>query len=310
MADNASNARNVYLMLAKWLRYQRDIGVDGFVFDHGSAIREILTLPPYYKRPGGGVGVDSTGMDERRSVSAAYRPPTGDKPLPAGGASLSSKLAAKMKPIDELDAGMLDRRRPSASASFTSAARVDSVRRERLAGLYREVIGCDKCPMSSSRAKVVFGAGSADGRLFVLGDAPSVADDAAGLPFQGDAGALLDSILGKMRIDRKSGIFATYLQKCKSDDAEFVRGCAEVCRSILDRQIAIIEPKAILVFGEFAAGALLGDDRGIEPMRAANRSYMGVPVAVTYGLPLMVKNTSLRRGAWNDIEKILNIVKE
>ncbi|GBU20923.1 hypothetical protein R80B4_00810 [Fibrobacteres bacterium R8-0-B4] len=294
MADNA------YSLLSGWLRYQRDIGVDGLVFGHGSAVGEILAgggrLSPYRTPAAGGSGA---AVESRPS-----RPPQVDLKTPSAGGPSFSKLAARMKPIDELDAGMLERKKPP------PPVKVDSARRERLAGLYREVIGCGKCPMSSSRAKIVFGAGSADGRLFVLADAPSAADDAAGLPFQGEAGDLLDSILGKMKVDRKSGVFATYLQKCKSPDAEFVRGCAEVCRSILDRQIAIIEPKALLVFGESAAGVLLGDDRGeIERMRLGDHSYMGTPLVVTYGLPLMIKDTSLRRGAWRDIEKVLSIIR-
>jgi len=293
------NANNIYSMLAGWLRYQRDIGVDGLVFGHGSAVGEILAdggrARPYKKASGGGGGQVA---ENHQSAKA------GEKPPAAGGSALS-KLAAKMKPVDEFDAGVPERKRPAAAP-----VRVDSVRRERLAGLYREVMGCEKCPMSSSRAKVVFGTGSADGRLFVLGDAPSAADDGAGLPFQGGVDALFDSILGKMKIDRKSGIFATYMQKCKSADAEFVRGCAEVCRSILDRQIAIIEPKAVLVFGESAAGVLLGDGAGdIERMRLGDHSYMGVPVVATYGLPLMIKDTSLRRGAWKDIERVLSIIR-
>ncbi|MDR2591383.1 MAG: uracil-DNA glycosylase [Chitinispirillales bacterium] len=293
-------ADNVYSLLAGWLRYQRDIGVDGLVFGHGSALGEILAGGG---RSGPYKGAPADGGD---AAVVSRRAKAGEKP-PAVGASAGSKLAARMKPIDELDPGMLERKRPPAPAQ---AAPVNSARRERLAGLYREVIGCEKCPMSSSRAKLVFGAGSADGRLFVLADAPSAADDVAGLPFQGEAGALLDSILGKMKVDRKSGIFATYLQKCKSADAEFIRGCAEVCRSILDRQISIIEPKAVLVFGESAAGVLLGDDRGeIERMRMGDHSYMGVPVVATYGLQLMIKDTSLRRGAWRDIEKVLSIIR-
>jgi len=304
MADNVSSGYNVYSMLAGWLRYQRDIGVEGIVFDRGSAIREILALPPYYKRPVGGVSTVTGVVNDRRVGSIVGQSRVNEK-QPIAGASAASKLAARMKPIDALDAGILERRGPPSPLPV----RVDSVRRERLAGLYREVIGCEKCPMSSSRAKLVFGAGSADGRLFVLGDAPSAADDVAGLPFQGEAGDLLDSILGKMKLNRKNDIFAAYLQKCKSADAEFVRGCADVCRSILDRQMAIIEPKAILVFGESAAGALLGDDRGIESMRGGDHSYMGAPVVVTYGLQLMVKDTSLRKGAWKDIERVLNIIR-
>ncbi|MDR2694620.1 MAG: uracil-DNA glycosylase [Chitinispirillales bacterium] len=293
MSDNA------YSLLAGWLRYQRDIGVDSLVFGHLSAVGEILAggrRLRSYKVPADGGGVAGSHPPKAKA---------GEKP-PVGGTTALSKLAAKMKPVDELDAGMLERRRP---AALRPPAPINSGRRERLAGLYREVMGCEKCPMSSSRAKVVFGAGSADGRLFVLGDAPSADDDGAGLPFQGEAGVLLDSILGKMKVDRKSGIFAAYLQKCKSADTEFVRGCAEVCRSILDRQIAIIEPRAILVFGESAAGVLLGDDRGgIERMRLGNHSYMGAPLVATYGLPLMVNDTSLRRGAWRDMERVLSII--
>jgi len=292
-------ADNVYSLLAGWLRYQRDIGVDGLVFDHGSAVGEILAggrrLRSGERPSGGGRAAESR------------QPKSGVKPSVPDETSAFSKLAGRMKPVDALDAGMLERRRPAARVP---SAQINSGRRERLAGLYREIIGCDKCPMSSSRAKVVFGAGSADGRLFILGDAPSAADDGAGLPFQGNAGALLDSILGKMAVDRKSGVFATHLQKCKSADAEFVKGCAEVCRSILDRQIAIIEPKVLLVFGEPAAGALLGDGAGgIERMRLGDHSYMGTPLVATYGLPLMIKDTSLRRGAWRDIEKVLSILR-
>jgi DNA polymerase len=301
-------ADNVYSLLAGWLRYQRDIGVDGFIFDRGSAVAEILAgigrSRPYPKPAGGGEG-GAVAVAEGNGSVAALGFQTDEK---VTGISALSKLAARMKPVDALDAVMFERRKQP--VSLAPPVRVNSERRERLAGLYREVMGCGKCPMSSSRAKVVFGAGSADGRLFVLGGAPDAGDDVAGLPFQGEVGALFDSILGKMKLDRKNDVFAAYLQKCKSPDAEFVRGCAEVCRPLLDRQIEIIRPKALLVFGEPAASVLLGGGAGdIERMRSVEHSYMGVPLAVTYGLPLMLKDTSLRRGAWKDMEKVLGIIR-
>jgi DNA polymerase len=296
-------ADNVYSMLAGWLRYQRDIGVDGLVFGHGSAVGGILAGggrgAAYLPLPAGGWG----GVVVCEPGGGAFAGGGGGKQVGVG-ASAVSRLAAKMKPIDALDAAM-ERKRPSALP-----ARVNSERRERLAGLYREVMGCAKCPMASSRAKVVFGEGRAMRRLFVLGDAPSAADDRAGLTFQGEAGALFDSILNKMKFDRMNDIFATYLQKCKSADTEFLKGCAEVCRSILDRQIEINKPRALLVFGEPAASVLLGDGAGgIERMRSAEHSYMGTPLVVTYGLPLMLKDTSLRHGAWKDIERVLGIMR-
>jgi DNA polymerase len=218
---------------------------------------------------------------------------------------------SKIKPMDALDAGMLGRKRQEGGAA--PPPKVSSERRERLAGLYREALGCDRCALSADRAKVVFGAGSADGRLFVAGASPDLPDGRAGLPFQGEAGELLDKILGKMGLDRKNDIFASYLQKCRDSNdagAVFDSGCADACRSILDKQIEIIEPKALLVFGEDAAKFLLGSDEDIEKLRGVNHAYLGVPVVVTYGLPLMVKETSYRKGAWIDMERVLGMIKK
>jgi DNA polymerase len=191
-----------------------------------------------------------------------------------------------------------------------------------MAELYRETQKCDKCALSQKRAKIVFSSGSADGKLFVIGDAPSRADEAAGQSFQGEAGDLFDKILGKMGLDRKRDVFATYLQKCRNNDGLggdgsgdlfgsgnlFDAGCAEVCRPILDKQIDIIDPKAILIFGSPPAKIILGDGGDIEQLRGADHKYKDKPVVVTYPLSLMLEDTKYRYGAWDDMKKVLKIL--
>jgi len=175
-----------------------------------------------------------------------------------------------------------------------------------MVALYREVAGCDRCVAAHNRSKVVFGSGSADGKLFIVGYSPEGVDDSAGLPFQGDDGELLGKILGKMGLDRKEDVFAAYIQKCRGDG--FDRAGAGVCREILDRQIEIVAPRVLLIFGQPAANFLFENADDIERLRGANHTYGGVPAVVTYSLSLMSKETQYRFGGWDDMKKIMGAI--
>ncbi len=95
MADNA------YSLLSGWLRYQRDIGVDGLVFGHGSAVGEILAgggrLSPYRTPAAGGAGA---AVESRPS-----RPPQVGVKTPAAGGPSLPQLAPRRKHLDETGAG-------------------------------------------------------------------------------------------------------------------------------------------------------------------------------------------------------------
>jgi len=54
---------------------------------------------------------------------------------------------------------------------------------------------CERCPLAGSRTRVVFGAGNPAAELMIVGEAPGADEDATGLPFVGDAGQTLDTLL-------------------------------------------------------------------------------------------------------------------
>jgi len=308
MADGTNNPLTAYF------RLMRDLGVRDIVFGQGSEVRKILVGAA--AQP----AVNAVVSDSRGGVSSSRPAPatqaqaparqsggmasSGYAAPPAGGKPGADPLAglSKLVPVDALGLKKFERT-PLSSAP---PAAQSSAKREKLAGLYREVVNCGRCEAAHNRAKVVFGAGSADGRLLVAGNAPEVGDDRAGLPFQGEDGELFGKILGKMGLDRKEDVFATYIQKCRG--AGFDRGHAGVCRAILDAQIDIINPKALLVFGRPAANFLLENDDDIEQLRGINHTYRGVPAVVTYSLSLMSKETQYRFGAWDDMKRVMNIL--
>jgi uracil-DNA glycosylase family 4 len=86
-------------------------------------------------------------------------------------------------------------------------------RRARLVEVYNEASTCERCPLSATRTKVVFGAGNADADLMFVGEAPGAEEDRQGLPFVGRAGALLTELLAGIGMSR-GDVFIANVLKC------------------------------------------------------------------------------------------------
>jgi uracil-DNA glycosylase family 4 len=87
-------------------------------------------------------------------------------------------------------------------------------RREALKRIYlEEAKDCRRCPLHQTRTNVVFGAGDADADLVFIGEAPGRTEDEQGLPFVGQAGKLLDKLLGEIGLARNE-VFVANVLKC------------------------------------------------------------------------------------------------
>jgi uracil-DNA glycosylase len=87
-------------------------------------------------------------------------------------------------------------------------------RREALKALFHETRGCVRCPqLAQTRHTVVFGAGNANADLMFVGEAPGRNEDEQGLPFVGQAGRLLDTLLGEIGLSRDQ-VFVANVLKC------------------------------------------------------------------------------------------------
>jgi DNA polymerase len=136
-------------------------------------------------------------------------------------------------------------------------------RRERLVELYHEASDCTKCPLSETRANVVFGAGNADAGLMFVGEAPGAEEDRQGLPFVGRAGALLTELLNGVGMERRD-VWICNVLKCRppgNRDPQPVE--IESCEPYLFRQVELIEPIVVATLGNFATKLLSGRSIGI-----------------------------------------------
>src|SRR4051794_76049 len=88
-------------------------------------------------------------------------------------------------------------------------------RREELKGVFQVARDCTRCPqLAATRTTVVFGAGNADADLMFLGEAPGANEDKQGVPFVGQAGRLLETLLGEIGLAR-SDVFIQNTLMCR-----------------------------------------------------------------------------------------------
>jgi uracil-DNA glycosylase family 4 len=137
-------------------------------------------------------------------------------------------------------------------------------RREELKAVWRAAHDCTRCPqLASTRQTVVFGSGNADADLMFVGEAPGANEDKQGLPFVGQAGRLLDTLLGEIGMSR-ADVFVTNTIKCRPPgNRDPLPAEIEACQDYLWRQLELIEPRVVCTLGNFATKLLRADQTGI-----------------------------------------------
>ncbi len=132
-----------------------------------------------------------------------------------------------------------------------------------LADYRDETLGCTRCVLAATRTQVVFGAGDPNADLMFVGEAPGFHEDANGVPFVGQAGKLLERLLGGIGLAR-SDVYIANVLKCRPPgNRDPHPDEIQACESHLFRQIELIRPVLVATLGNFATKLLSGKPAGI-----------------------------------------------
>jgi uracil-DNA glycosylase len=126
-----------------------------------------------------------------------------------------------------------------------------------------EIAGCTRCRLAQGRTQVVFGVGNPDADLMFVGEAPGFHEDKQGYPFVGQAGKLLDQLLGGIGMSRGDVYIANVIKCRPPGNRDPMPDEIEACESHLFRQVELIEPKLVGTLGNFATKLLSGKQTGI-----------------------------------------------
>jgi uracil-DNA glycosylase family 4 len=153
-------------------------------------------------------------------------------------------------------------------------------RREALAAYAAGTAGCTKCRLASGRTQVVFGVGDPNADLMFVGEAPGFHEDKQGYPFVGQAGKLLDQLLGGIGLSREQVYIANVIKCRPPGNRDPQPDEIEACESHLFRQLELIRPKVVATLGNFATKLLSGKPHGITRVhgRPQETALRGRPV--------------------------------
>jgi uracil-DNA glycosylase len=134
-----------------------------------------------------------------------------------------------------------------------------------LPALRRAAEDCRACPLWKDATQAVFGEGTRNARLMLVGEQPGDREDIEGEPFVGPAGRLLSRALEQAAIDPKDIYLTNAVKHFKWRPRGKRRlhqtpraGEVEACKPWLEAEIAAVKPQALLALGATAAKALFG----------------------------------------------------
>ena len=98
----------------------------------------------------------------------------------------------------------------------------------------------------------VAGQGNHDADIMFIGEAPGETEAKTGIPFCGRAGKMLDELLSHINLNREDVYITNIVKDRPQENRDPTPEEIHLYSPFLDRQIEIIEPRAIVTLGRFA----------------------------------------------------------
>ena len=176
-----------------------------------------------------------------------------------------------------------------------------------LAALKAAIAGFDGSALRETATNLVFGEGVADSGLMLIGEAPGADEDRAGRPFVGASGQLLDRMFASVGLSRETNFYITNILPWRPPGNR-TPSDAEVALFLpfLQRQVALIRPKRLVLVGGVAAKGLIGGKEGITRLRGRWHEVeipgLGrLPALPTLHPAYLLRTPAAKREAWADL---------
>ncbi|MBS0362176.1 MAG: uracil-DNA glycosylase, partial [Proteobacteria bacterium] len=156
---------------------------------------------------------------------------------------------------------------PDISAAVAQAEQL-AAQADSLDALVEAIRGFDGCPLKfeGAASQAVVWRGEADAPLMIVGEGPGGDEDRLGQPFVGRAGQLLDRMLAAAGLTGRVMITNTVFWRPPGNRTPTPAEQA-VCAPFVERAIALVKPKMLLLVGGASAKSVLRKDQGILSMR-------------------------------------------
>jgi DNA polymerase len=161
------------------------------------------------------------------------------------------------------------------------------------------------CNLKHSARSTIFASGDAESGIMVIGSAPSAEDDREGMPFSGKSGQLFDKMLTAIGLTRSAILLTQVIPWRPPGNRAPSAAEMDICRPFIERQIALAEPKAILLLGNFSARFFFGENDTIHGLRGRWKEIAVadcvIPAIASLHPQDLLTAPVNKRLAWNDL---------
>jgi len=140
----------------------------------------------------------------------------------------------------------------------------------------------------------------------VIGEAPGADEDIQGAPFVGRAGQLLDRMFAAAGLSERVFISNTVFWRPPGNRTPTPAEQA-LCAPFLERAIALVAPRALLLVGGASAKAMLRRPEGILALRGrwfewrSDDGALEVPALPTLHPAFLLRQPVAKRKSWEDL---------
>ena len=186
---------------------------------------------------------------------------------------------------------------------------VEKIDKKKELTLLRELLNSvENCSLKNNSQKIILGDGNIDSPIMLIGEAPGIEEDKAGISFQGEVGNLLSKMLVAINI-KKENIYSTYAVNFRPpEDRKPTSAEIKKYSIFLQKHISIIQPKIIILMGSTAMESLTGLNSKITIERGKWKEVIvkntNYNVIITFNPSYLLRVPENKKYSWEDLKLI------
>lgn len=160
---------------------------------------------------------------------------------------------------------------------------------------------CTRCRLCNERTNTVMGRGSEKAKILFVGEGPGRQEDESGIPFVGQAGMLLDSVLDGLGFDPDDYYIANVVKCRPPQNRTPLEDECKTCLPFLRAQFALIRPAIVVCLGSVALKYLMMEEARITKDRGKWMTKGNTMFIATYHPAALLRDPDKKVDFWHDL---------